>query len=78
MVQNTAPGSDAQPRSSNVLRLSSACAQPRAERAASARASQFEGKLIFEGTVRIDGKFSGEIISTISSSIGEGAEVKPT
>jgi cytoskeletal protein CcmA (bactofilin family) len=40
------------------------------------KGSQFEGKLLFEGTVRIDGKFSGEIISTDSLIIGEGAEVK--
>src|SRR5437867_13059354 len=40
------------------------------------KGSQFEGKLIFEGTVRIDGKFSGEIISTDQLIIGEGAEVK--
>src|SRR5438132_10600169 len=40
------------------------------------KGSQFEGKLLFEGTVRIDGKFSGEIISTDQLIIGEGAEVK--
>src|SRR5207237_619710 len=40
------------------------------------KGSQFEGKLIFEGTVRIDGKFSGEIISTDQLIVGEGAEVK--
>src|SRR5947208_11576039 len=42
------------------------------------KGSQFEGKLIFEGTVRIDGKFSGEIVSTDTLIIGEGAEVKAT
>ena len=42
------------------------------------KGSQFEGKLIFEGTVRIDGKFSGEIISSDQLIIGEGAEVKAT
>jgi cytoskeletal protein CcmA (bactofilin family) len=40
------------------------------------KGSAFEGKLLFEGTVRIDGKFSGEIISTDTLIIGEGAEVK--
>ena len=40
------------------------------------KGSQFEGKLLFEGTVRIDGKFSGEIISTDTLIVGEGAEVK--
>ncbi len=40
------------------------------------KGSSFEGKLLFEGSVRIDGKFSGEIISTDMLIIGEGAEVK--
>jgi cytoskeletal protein CcmA (bactofilin family) len=40
------------------------------------KGSQFGGKLLFEGTVRIDGKFSGEIVSTDVLIIGEGAEVK--
>jgi cytoskeletal protein CcmA (bactofilin family) len=40
------------------------------------KGSQFEGKLLFEGTVRIDGKFSGEIVSSDHLIIGEGAEVK--
>src|SRR5712671_3695949 len=38
--------------------------------------SSFEGKLLFEGTVRIDGKFTGEIVSTDTLMIGEGIEVK--
>ncbi len=42
------------------------------------KGSQFEGKLLFEGTVRIDGKFSGEIHSTDTLIIGEGADVKAT
>jgi len=40
------------------------------------KGSSFEGKLLFEGSVRIDGKFTGEIISTDTLIIGEGAEVK--
>lgn len=40
------------------------------------RGSEFEGKLTFEGTVRIDGKFSGEIFSDDTLIIGEGARVK--
>src|SRR5438477_6447356 len=40
------------------------------------KGSSFEGKLLFEGAVRIDGKFSGEIVSTDTLIIGEGAEVK--
>ncbi len=40
------------------------------------RGSEFEGKLTFEGTVRIDGKFSGEIFSDDTLIVGEGARVK--
>ena len=40
------------------------------------KGSSFEGKLLFEGTVRIDGKFTGEIMSTDTLIIGEGADVK--
>ena len=40
------------------------------------RGTSFEGKLTFEGTVRIDGKLSGEIFSDDVLVIGEGAEVK--
>jgi cytoskeletal protein CcmA (bactofilin family) len=39
------------------------------------RGSSFDGKLTFEGTVRIDGKLSGEIFSNDVLVIGEGAEV---
>jgi cytoskeletal protein CcmA (bactofilin family) len=39
------------------------------------RGSEFEGKLSFEGTVRIDGKLSGEIFTDDVLIIGEGAEV---
>ena len=39
------------------------------------RGSEFEGKLTFEGTVRIDGKLSGEIFSDDVLVIGEGAQV---
>lgn len=38
--------------------------------------SEFEGKLTFKGTVRIDGKFKGEIFSDDTLIIGEGAEVR--
>ena len=40
------------------------------------KGSAFEGKLLFEGSVRIDGKFTGEIMSSDLLIIGEGAEVK--
>lgn len=39
------------------------------------KGAEFEGKLAFEGTVRIDGKFSGEINSAGTLVIGEGARV---
>jgi cytoskeletal protein CcmA (bactofilin family) len=39
------------------------------------RGTQFEGKLQFEGRVRIDGVFKGEIKSDDTLVIGEGAEV---
>lgn len=40
------------------------------------RGSSFEGKLTFEGTVRIEGSFSGEIHTNDTIVIGQGAEVK--
>src|SRR4051812_29334226 len=40
------------------------------------KGSSFEGKLTFEGTVRIDGQLSGEIFSEDILVVGEGAEVK--
>jgi cytoskeletal protein CcmA (bactofilin family) len=39
------------------------------------RGTQFEGKLHFEGRVRIDGVFKGEIQSDDTLVIGEGAEI---
>jgi cytoskeletal protein CcmA (bactofilin family) len=40
------------------------------------RGTRFEGKLHFEGRVRIDGAFKGEIKSDDVLIIGEGAEVE--
>jgi cytoskeletal protein CcmA (bactofilin family) len=40
------------------------------------RGTAFEGKLTFEGTVRIDGKLKGEIFSDDTLIIGEGAYVE--
>ena len=40
------------------------------------RGSEFEGKLTFEGTVRIDGKLKGEVFSDDVLVIGEGALVE--
>jgi len=38
--------------------------------------TRFDGKLTFEGTVRIDGLFTGEILSSDVLIVGEGAEVR--
>jgi len=38
--------------------------------------AEFIGKLIFSGSVRIDGNFQGEIFGQGSLVIGEGAQVK--
>ncbi len=40
------------------------------------KGSEFEGKLTFEGTVRIDGRFVGEILSDGRLIVGEGADVQ--
>jgi cytoskeletal protein CcmA (bactofilin family) len=39
------------------------------------RGSEFDGKLAFEGTVRIDGSFSGEITTSDTLIVGDGAKV---
>jgi cytoskeletal protein CcmA (bactofilin family) len=40
------------------------------------RGATFEGKLTFEGTVRIDGRFKGEVFTDDTLVIGEGAIVE--
>lgn len=40
------------------------------------RGSQFDGKLTFDGTVRIDGRFKGEVFSEDVLVIGESAHVE--
>jgi len=40
------------------------------------RGATFEGKLTFEGTVRIDGRFKGEVFSDDTLVIGDGAHVE--
>ena len=37
--------------------------------------SEFDGKLTFDGQVRIDGKFQGQIITKDTLVIGDGARV---
>ncbi|MBU8897240.1 hypothetical protein DRW03_17430 [Corallococcus sp. H22C18031201] len=39
------------------------------------KGSEFEGKLTFEGQVRIDGKFQGQIVTKDVLVIGDGARV---
>ena len=39
------------------------------------KGTTFEGKLTFEGTVRIDGKFNGTIVTNDVLVVGEGAKV---
>src|SRR5947199_7361674 len=76
MAQNTAPAQTTALVPSNVAPLPTPASRTPELNALLGKGSQFEGKLLFEGTVRIDGKFSGEIISTDTLIIGEGAEVK--
>ncbi|MFH1811962.1 MAG: polymer-forming cytoskeletal protein [Pseudomonadota bacterium] len=38
--------------------------------------SSFDGKLTFQGAVRIDGKFSGEVVTDDVLVVGDGAKVK--
>jgi len=40
------------------------------------RGTRFEGQLVFEGVVRIDGTFVGDIRSDDTLIIGEGADVR--
>ena len=40
------------------------------------RGSSFKGNLNFEGSIRIDGDFDGEIVGTGMLVIGEGAQIK--
>lgn len=38
--------------------------------------TRFDGKLTFQGTVRIDGVFTGEILSDDVLIVGEGSEIR--
>jgi cytoskeletal protein CcmA (bactofilin family) len=40
--------------------------------------TEFEGKLSFTGTVRIDGRFSGEVFSSGTLIVGQSAVIKAT
>jgi len=55
--------------------ISSSAAVPNELNALLGRGSEFEGKLTFEGTVRIDGKFTGTIVTGDVLVVGEGAKI---
>lgn len=38
--------------------------------------TEFEGKLAFRGTVRLDGRFTGEIRSSDTLVVGDGAQIE--
>ena len=78
MAQPTpSPTNSPPPQTSNVSPLPTP-SRPQGElNALLGKGSQFEGKLIFEGTVRIDGKFSGEIISRHRAVIAQRAWSRP-
>ncbi len=40
------------------------------------RGTEFEGKLYFEGRIRLDGKFRGQILGQEVLVIGEGADIE--
>ncbi|MDO8563265.1 MAG: polymer-forming cytoskeletal protein [Candidatus Limnocylindria bacterium] len=50
-------------------------AMPQELNALLGRGSEFDGKLSFEGTVRIDGTFTGEISTTDTLVVGESAKI---
>ena len=76
MAQPTTAPMQPTPSPSNVTSMPAPQGRGPELNALLGKGSQFEGKLLFEGSVRIDGKFSGEIVSTDTLIIGEGAEVK--
>jgi cytoskeletal protein CcmA (bactofilin family) len=53
-----------------------AAAAPNGLNALLGKGSEFDGKLAFEGTVRIDGTFSGEITTSDTLIVGDGARVQ--
>lgn len=51
---------------------------PREITALLGQGASYQGKLTFEGRVRIDGEFDGEVFSPGTLVIGEGAEIRGT
>src|SRR5512138_42532 len=74
----TKPSSIEEPNSMAMLKREDISSVPAASgdlNALLGRGSEFEGKLTFEGTVRIDGKFTGTIVTNDVLVVGEGAKV---
>jgi cytoskeletal protein CcmA (bactofilin family) len=72
------PSSIEEPNSMAMLKREDISSVPAASgdlNALLGRGSEFEGKLTFEGTVRIDGKFTGTIVTNDVLVVGEGAKV---
>lgn len=42
------------------------------------KGTEFEGKLVFSGSVRLDGRFKGDIMGGGTLIVGEGAQVEAT
>ena len=42
------------------------------------KGTEFEGKLVFSGSVRLDGRFKGDIMGGGTLVVGEGAQVEAT
>jgi cytoskeletal protein CcmA (bactofilin family) len=74
----TKPSRNEEPHSMAMLKREELTSIPAASgdlNALLGRGSEFEGKLTFEGTVRIDGKFTGTIVTNDVLVVGEGAKV---
>jgi cytoskeletal protein CcmA (bactofilin family) len=42
------------------------------------KGTEFEGKLVFSGSVRLDGRFKGDIMGGGTLVVGEGAQIEAT
>src|SRR5580700_11408942 len=75
MESAPSPGSGHEQRSPSSTARSGEGHRPTEINALLGRGTRFEGKLFFEGRVRIDGEFKGEIRGDDVLIIGEGAVV---
>jgi cytoskeletal protein CcmA (bactofilin family) len=70
-------GLTAAPTRRDLMNRKEAISAPQSElNALLGRGSEFEGKLIFEGTVRLDGKFRGQIHSEGKLLVGEHGDLE--